>query len=84
MTDHTHKFKTTTKQNILQCSCDTVTTLDELLKKVAIASAKQTKVSIIGRMLFNRELKKAAHDKYYAEVMAENGKVGDLEQASLL
>lgn len=69
---HIHKWRTSSKPDMLVCSCDTISALDDVLHNVALQSAFNEKVKLLGSMMFNHELKKAAHEKYYAWLKYQN------------
>lgn len=73
---HRHKWHTTTKPNILMCECDTVVELQTLLHNIEADAALQSRVNTVSRLLFDRELKKQAHDREYRWVMEQNNKKG--------
>lgn len=50
--------------------CNLVTSISVLLQKARVEAAQQAKIKLLSDQLFGRELKKDAHDKYYAWVRA--------------
>lgn len=51
--------------------CNTVNDIPTMLKNVSAEAAKEARVKLLSTQLYARELKKAAHDKYYQEVIRE-------------
>lgn len=86
MNVHIHKWHTFGKPDMLMCDCDTVTSIDALLKNTATQAALTSKVQTLSNLMFNHELKKPARDKYYSWVMAQSGISGNeiAEQGKLL
>lgn len=71
MADHKHIWHTLQGQkDMLVCECDTMAQLKTVLANIATDTAELTKVQLLSKQIFNRELKKAARDEAYNWVMS--------------
>ncbi len=69
MDNHIHNWKPTGINRVMCSGCNTVSDISTMLKNVAAEAAKEARVKLLSSQLYARELKKAAHDKYYQEVI---------------
>lgn len=71
-TKHAHKWQGLNVDKLICHGCDTVSEISDVLANVASEAAHQSKISTLSAQLFARELRKDAHDKYYAWVRQNN------------
>lgn len=73
MTEHRHDWSELKGGNsgiMLICHpCNTVTSLDDLLRNTAAVAAKQAKIDLLASQLWSGELKKDAGERAYAWLM---------------
>lgn len=72
MDNHIHNWKPTGINRVMCGGCNTVSDISTMLKNVAEEAAKEARLKLLSAQLYARELKKAAHDKYYQEVISES------------
>lgn len=72
MDNHIHNWKPTGINHVLCGGCNTVSDIPTMLKNVAAEAAKEARIKLLSTQLYARELKKAAHDKYYQEVIRDS------------
>jgi len=72
MIEHIHKWEFLSGTNLI-CNgkdCKLVTSLVDLIENTAIEAALRSKIKVYSDLLMSRELKKDAHTRVYAWVMA--------------
>lgn len=85
--DHECRWTTFTTPDMLICrDCKTVSRLSDVLYNTRVQAEKLARVRVVSSFLFDRELKKEAHDREYNWVMRQNGAVDPLrnDQLSLI
>ena len=71
MGEHHHNWQPTGINRVLCSGCNTVSDIATMIKNATADAAREARTKQLSEQLYARELKKAAHDKYYQEVIRE-------------
>lgn len=77
MSDHRCSWDPIGGNKVVCHGCNTVSDITTLLANAKATAAQQAKIDLLAKQLFARELKKDAHERYYAWIV-QNSPAGTL------